>query len=496
MINRSQYNLSFNQLSTFNAGQLYPVGMLECLPGDFIRLQSAMFVRAQPLVRPLMHSVKFNIRYFFVPLRIVWDGWEDFRTPNSDPDFTPPVIPQFIAGSSEPLMDALSGFPVNGRKYSELPIRVYNKIVNDAFYSRYDFLDDRDLHDRSVALGLWPKDYFTSARTAPQLGSEAEIPLTIGANKASLSLKRDHKMHQRTSTYNPSADGVWSQGNNNAQNRKTIWPIMHSNTGSGNKPNHFGNWADQFEVDLQTIASNSGISISDLQRSIAEQKWNELYKRIGVDEHVDWLRAVGVTPADSRHRKAEYLGGTSRTMSFSEVLSTASTSGAELGEMAGQGASYLRSQRMAYVAPEDGIIMAIAHINPNPVYSDAQNKAFMRKDREDFWQPEREGIGDQIIRNEELYAKHNDPNGIFGYQDRHGDYMRSFDRVTGQFRKGNEMPAWHWARMFNSPPALNASLVKSDPDERVFSDSSTSHFIAQIAHNITARRPVSRKKVL
>lgn len=77
---KNTFDLSYGNKLTCNLGQLVPVYFQECVPGDTFKGSASLFVRFAPLASPLMHSLKANIHYFFVPKRLLWDGWEDHIT--------------------------------------------------------------------------------------------------------------------------------------------------------------------------------------------------------------------------------------------------------------------------------------------------------------------------------------------------------------------------------------------------------------------------------
>lgn len=74
-----RYNLGHNIATTMDAGYLIPVDIIEMVPGDMFTMRWDAFLRAAPLNRPLMHNVRFDMRAYFVPNRLVWTNWEAFR---------------------------------------------------------------------------------------------------------------------------------------------------------------------------------------------------------------------------------------------------------------------------------------------------------------------------------------------------------------------------------------------------------------------------------
>lgn len=75
---RSKYDISFE--SQFS-GKVFQLGMAGCfpvLPGDSIKGGLQLKFTSDTLAKPVMHSAFIELSLFFVPHRIVWDGWMDF----------------------------------------------------------------------------------------------------------------------------------------------------------------------------------------------------------------------------------------------------------------------------------------------------------------------------------------------------------------------------------------------------------------------------------
>jgi len=135
--------------------------------------------------------------YFFVPYRIVWDGWEDFITGVG----TPPLWP-FISIENEVEKGSLAdymGIPPgdytqNTVEVSALPFAAYYKIWND-WYRYAPVIDEKGLPlvagenedwfgfmNSVPLLRAWEHDYFTSALPDTQQGTQVELPLVNQQN--------------------------------------------------------------------------------------------------------------------------------------------------------------------------------------------------------------------------------------------------------------------------------------------------------------------------
>lgn len=185
---KSKFNLSYLNSTTGNAGYLIPFLLQPTLPNDTFRFSLSSFIRAQPMVAPLMHEVKFYTQYWFVPNRIIWDDWEQFITGGGDLTAAPafPVLKagtKFEVGSLGDYFGFPTGVDVGG--ISVLPFRAYAEIWN----TRYR---DEDLQqeigisydsgeDSTTSLKLmspsWKRDYFTTSRPFTQRGPQISVPV-------------------------------------------------------------------------------------------------------------------------------------------------------------------------------------------------------------------------------------------------------------------------------------------------------------------------------
>ena len=154
----------------------------------------------------------------------------------------------------------------------------------------------------------------------------------------------------------------------------------------------------------------------------------------------------------------------------------------------------MRTNRYRYFCQEHGYIMTVMSIRPMTVYLDGLARTWTKRSKTDFFQKELQLIGQQEVRNDEIYYQGAaaDAN-TFGYQDRYSEYRHEQSRVSGEFRSALDF--WHLGRKFGSLPTLNASFVECDPSTRIFASTATDNFWVMASHSIQARRMVTKRTI-
>ena len=85
---RHAFNLSYRKKFDCDMGQLIPICCEEVVSGDKFKVGNECVVRMQPLVAPILDSIKVKTEYFYVPFRILWEDFEDFFTGGEDGNYS------------------------------------------------------------------------------------------------------------------------------------------------------------------------------------------------------------------------------------------------------------------------------------------------------------------------------------------------------------------------------------------------------------------------
>ena len=81
---RNVFNIGGYHPTTFNMGELIPIQTRELIEGDTVQGSTSVLVRVSPTLAPVMHPVTVRVHHWYVPTRILWSSWEDFRTGGVD----------------------------------------------------------------------------------------------------------------------------------------------------------------------------------------------------------------------------------------------------------------------------------------------------------------------------------------------------------------------------------------------------------------------------
>lgn len=486
---RSKHSLSKTALTTFNQGQLIPIGLTEVLPGDTIQQSTSALIRVSPLLAPVMHPVDVRIHHWFVPHRLVWDDWEDFITggPDGMDASVFPTREMSITGPSIYSLAAYYGIPAQsmaaaGSTVSALPFRGYATIFNE-WYRDQDLttelvVDTGSGPDTTTDINLqkvcWEKDYFTTARPWTQKGPEVTIPLE-DANVTRDSNATGWKAYQGTTN---------TVGANNP---------LSIGGGAGDVGNGITGLSFDPMGGLTALTGAAGGTINELRTAFALQRYEEARARYG-SRYTEYLRYLGIKSSDARLQRPEYLGGGKQRIQFSEVLQTGVTTDGDdtegVGEMKGHGIGAMRSNRYRRFFEEHGYIHSFISVKPKTIYANGIERTWNRRTKEDFFQKELQFIGQQEILKKEIWASAAAPNDPWGYQDRYDEYRQGFSTVTGEFK--DTLNFWHMARLFSGEPGLNSTFVTANPTDRIYATASTANeLMCMVNHSIQARRIVA-----
>lgn len=510
---RNTFNLSHEVKMSGNMGVLMPFACLPVMPNDKFRFNTEILLRYAPMIAPIMHRVNVYTHFFFVPNRLVWDNWETFVTGGEDGMQTA-VMPTFsFSGDSSDypmftkLADYLGVNTATGKlsdsdKISQLPFRAYQLIYNE-YYRDQNLTEEINIHKDSdgnvvidegevdfgellrIRTRAWEKDYFTSALPWTQRGPDVTLPVSGTVSlQASNSLNPTNFKLANNASGDPGSNELYLDYNDSLAKKGIIVDGDNQGVILDNSHNLRGQIDDAMSV-----------TINELRKANALQRWYEKNARGGSRYIEQILSHFGVRSSDARLQRPEFLGGGKSPVVISEVLQTSESQTTPQGNMSGHGISASANHAFVRSFEEHGYIIGIMSVMPKTCYQQGLPRHFSIADKFDLPWPEFGHLGEQEILNKELYnTKDGSQDEVFGYTPRYAEYKYHPSRVAGDFK--NTLNFWHLGRIFSNRPALNQDFVKADDPNmnRIFAvqDNAQDHLWIQIYNDIKAIRPLPK----
>lgn len=509
-IPRSSFDRTHGYKTTFDAGYLVPFYCDEALPGDTFNCRANIFARMATPIVPIMDNLYMETFYFAVPVRLIWDHWEEFNGQQEDPgDTTDYLCPTVSAPSGGWATGSLSdyfGLPTGVDNISVCSFwhRAYNLIYNEWFR------DENLQNSVNVPKGDGPDndsdflllrrgkrhDYFTSALPWPQKGPGVELPLSGNApvyfTGTLNEVQKDYPLGQGyIDSSGGSMNGVRVGYSSNAS------PDPNYNLDSPDFSSVLaysapGRPATAMFADMTDVAS---ATINSLRQAFQIQKLLERDARGGTRYTEILLSHFGVKSPDARLQRPEYLGGSSVRININPVAQTDATSSVSpQGNLAGFGLASDNRGGFTKSFVEHCVILGLVNVRADLTYQQGIPRMFSRSTRWDFYWPALAHLGEQAVLNKEIYAQGTDmDDAVFGYQERWAEYRYFPSQITGKFRStdAQTLDVWHLAQKFENLPALNSDFIQDNPPvDRVIAVPSEPQFLFDSYIKLKCARPM------
>ena len=478
------FDLTHDVKLSLNMGELVPIMVTEAIPGDKFQISAESLIRFQPLVAPMMHRCDVSIHYFFVPNRILWEGWQKWIVNDPAAEVHPYIRLSQDTYNNYPLCDYLglpSVGPTNTIDVNAFPFAAYQKIYNE-YYRDQNLITDTYVPLGSGENGIadfgelrkraWEHDYFTSCLPFAQKGAAVDIPLGQVELNPSWS----------TTATPVFVNALGAAGTGDVIQAGPFTGIQV--TGSSAKTAY----------DPQGSLEVQPTTINDLRRAYRLQEWLEKNARAGTRYVENILAHFGVKSSDARLQRPEYITGVKSPIVISEVLNTTGIDG-ELpqGNMAGHAVGVATGKFGSYYCEEHGFIIGIMSIMPKTAYQQGVHRKWLKiNDPFQYFWPTFAHIGEQEVFNAEIYANTANQFGTFGYVPRYAEYKFENNRVAGDFK--TSLNYWHMGRIFDTEPFLNEEFINCNPTNRVFAveDPEVQKVLAHVLNKVTAVRKMPK----
>lgn len=513
-IRRSKLKMPFRHLTTFNTGDIIPIFHKEVLPGDTFKLNESILLRMTTPIAPVMDNAWIDTYYFFVPRRLVWEHWKEFMGENTtdawtqETEYTIPKTTAPEGGWTKGSLASYMGARINTDNIwiDSCYLRSYATIFNEWFRNENvsepaevtisdsdstgtngtDYVVDAQLGGMPCKAVKYA-DYFTRALPSPQKGPDVLLP--IGELNGYVVGKEIPNFSDPSFVYDTDLTGL------NLGIRKF----------DANTANPFGVTEDGSVVGVTTLQyvglgieldKTTASTINELRQAFAVQRLAEIDARSG-SRYIETIAAhFGVHSPDARLQRPEYLGGKRVPINIADVTQTSSTDATTpQGNVAGVSKTIDSHETFTYSATEHGIILGLAVVRTEHTYQQGIDRSLTRQKKLDFYWPVLANLGEQYIKNREIFAQGTDEDEeAFGYQEAWAEYRYSNNYITGELNSDYTTPLdiWHYGDDYETLPTLSNEWISETNKNvaRTLAIQDQDQWIADFYFDLTAVRPM------
>lgn len=489
---KTGHNLSHKFGFTAPPAYLLPVFHDILNPGETVNIGFNFDLRTMPLQQAAMTKLKVHTEYFFVPMQLLYEpfadtyfGINDKFSSNFTNDVSSNRFPVVnMSGLLTAMRQARTTYDDSiGESLGSMWVRLldmfgfnpvaitgattgnYNPnmfpwqlLAYQAVWQYYYRIDERERFnqrsfnfDRYYATQLvedydyltrqlfrlhcrpFDDDYFTSAHVSPIVGPRNLRQASGSLDDLNTYLTRSSSNSQSSVISNGSIGGLGYYSDAPSQ-YSAIDKSVQTNFGFKTNYVNSGNFI---------LINGADINTANIRAIFANEKLWSITGRAKKHYDDQTLAHFGFeVPHDVKHEISAF-GHDYTEISIGEVISTASTDGAPLGEIAGKGYASQKSQKHKFTAPCHGVVLVLWSCVPERSYVGTYLKVNALTDSNDLYKPEYDHLGQQPLFGYEFNPR--DPNtiaSIYGWQYRYEQYKRRYNRTTAAFSDFGLLNSW------------------------------------------------------
>lgn len=485
---RTKLDLGCDHVTTLDFGVLQPIYYRHMIKDESIDINALATVRPFPITVPTFGRMRLNMRAFFVPYSQVFPLWDSFYTDvigNSQFDSALVSNPPLIANST------FVEFFVGNGATSNMFATIVNSGAFDFVYqtTQYRFTnlgrwivkvfrslgyrwtwDDKDVTNYN-ALGIlafakmfidwYSNQNYLDGNTLLKVKRLFEYrdpvnPLSLGIlDLLNIVVVSSYVCYDNDAYFNAAWDNPSGPVNSQHSDFNLDDITVSSQTVSVSTSSLNGT-----PVMLQSSASSRNIGsqyIHDVLKALSDyQRRHQLGSALPVSR---WLAQWGETVPSQANSRSIYIGGKSVDINVGEVMSTASTGLADVGDYAGR--SFGQGDgNWSFKCQEFGVLIICASVLPLGALYQGVDRNNLSISKEEFFNPEFDGLSVQAITRREVLTPNftsvssGQADAVFGFTGRYGHLKRPLNFVTGDLDCPSVMiggSSWHLMRILEAP---------------------------------------------
>ena len=550
---RSIFSMPKTHKTSWLHGDLVPLHCFRVQPGDSFSLKLSNIIRMSTPLVPFMDGIVMNIRAVFVPLRLLWEHWQEFIGANkgagyqqnsyllpanqlvnladfsSWSQYANQGLSYALGKNLHSVNGVLNDTNVASAAYSVLKERGYYFIWNKLFRStqlqaeysvslsdgttiseggtiyRYAQVLTSDNTVKKVCGHKLLKvnkmhDYFVDNCLSPQYGES----VTIGLSDYAPVITTDDADYFVAAKDKPGLKfGAISSGLAADTGMLGIANSELYDDTSGTPHAGYKVVPTNLVADLTKATATT---VNQLRYAFATQRWLERANYGGNNYYSIIAVHFGIMNPMATMQMPEYLGGVEYNINVNQVTNQSGFAAGTTTVLGEVGAVSVTARKDDFIFrkgfTEFGFVYILGYTKHYRSYGQGLPREDLLVDNkyELMW-PEFMNIGDQKTLIAEIFAGSNTPLQGFGYQESWAEYKFFHDTVSGLLNPSlpsGSLGQWSLADYYSSEPNLSSSWLQEDRNaiSRVLKTGATGpDFIGDFAFKYTASRIINIKKL-